>query len=157
MQDVQEMQDVQDVKAWLESLGLRIRATRRVINNINNNAERAPRAQASHVCLDGGSFGIPEEHLQEFYERYVRDWGLGRQLCFVEIKSGPLFRMFVDLDFVELNALSTDDTLVYLREIHGMVIRSFVGKFHAIVSTTAPRAIALKTGVPTGTGTRRRR
>ena len=140
-----DIQNDNNVKTWLESLGLRIRAARRAI--VHHDPERAPpNVQASHVCLDGGSFEIPDKHLQEFYERYVRDWGLGRQLCFVEIKSVPLFRMFVDLDFVELAALSTDDTLVYVREIHAIVLRCFVGKFHAIVSTTAPRALALKTG-----------
>lgn len=104
----------------------------------------------THLLLNGGKMCIPEEYNKEFLEMYVKEIKSGYPQYICEVKT-PVFRFFIDLDFIEDHEIQSKTSIIYFKQIQ-TVMRSFYPHHdHTFfVCTTTPKRVNtdyIKTGI----------
>ena len=103
----------------------------------------------THVCLDGGSFSVPDKESDTFLVKYLESLGKKEKLYFVEMKT-PVFRMFVDMDLKDGKAYEVCEIQDIVQTVHMSIRDLFGNEREAVVCTTEPKTLSdglVKTGV----------
>ena len=108
----------------------------------------------THLLLDNGKLKIPKNKTEMFLEKYADDIASNAKHYICEIKT-PIFRLFSDLDFFEVEELSDEDLRCYIKAIQKVVGDFFQSDQdkHVIVCTTDSKQVTvdkqnyIKTGV----------
>lgn len=101
----------------------------------------------SHRDMSGGNYFIPPELNDEFLHQYANSLKIGDELYIAERITNPVFRYYIDLDFLSENEpISEEVKLNYCKTILGVVndfyktIYNDVSDRRVILSTTKPRS-----------------
>lgn len=95
----------------------------------------------THLCMNGEpSLRITD--YDRFYEEYINKVKSGQKLYLVETKT-PLFRFFVDLDYMADSKLSRDEIVSIVRRIHSAI----PGKCVCSVSSPVQKSDKVKSGI----------
>lgn len=103
----------------------------------------------THTCMDGGSYAIPSDMTDEFWRLYASAAEAGEALHFVEIKSSPCFRFFVDFDAMDARALNESEQRDVARAIYDSVAEVAGPEIECVAcsTTTKQTAKGVKTGM----------
>lgn len=102
----------------------------------------------THVCLDGGSFEVPDNEHSSFLKNYKDALDLGQSLYFVEMKTA-LFRMFVDIDLKDTRQYESSEVEDISKNVVASLDDVFNVSSRAIICTTPPKQMTdlVKTGI----------
>jgi hypothetical protein len=95
----------------------------------------------THLRLDGGKLSIPYSKLNQFYKLYAKDVSSNIKHYLCETKT-PCYKLFVDVDLLNEDALPDDLILEYSMYIHEVICYYYKDlKPELIVCTTTPKAV----------------
>lgn len=101
----------------------------------------------THLCLDGGKLHIPTTKISLFFKYYTQGLQKGERYYITECRT-PLFRMFLDLDFLEEE--KKDKTfIIEVIKIIQQVMETYYSSTNVIVSSTESKTVnknVVKTG-----------
>jgi len=110
---------------------------------------RANGKKPTHVLMNGGTLHITPDRLNEFNQAYCQSIRKGERLFVVEQKT-PMYRLFIDIDYVDEEAL-TYETIKSISRMLTDKVRSLVGdnKDMCIISVAKPKpkGVLTKTGI----------
>jgi hypothetical protein len=108
------------------------------VNNYNNIDTGHP---ITHLRLDGGKLSIPKNKLAQFYRLYAKDLDLDIKHYLCETKT-PTYKLFVDVDLLNEEALPDNLILEYSMYIHEVICHYYKHlKPEVIVCTTTPKSV----------------
>lgn len=103
----------------------------------------------THVLMDGGILHVTPDRLNEFFSQYVQYITASKQIFVVEQKT-PVYRLFVDIDYVDEEAL-TFENIQHIAHIICDKVKALckVPTTQCIVSVAKPKPknTEIKTGI----------
>ena len=93
----------------------------------------------THLCLDGGKLHIPSTKISLFLKYYTKGLQKGERYYITECRT-PLFRMFLDLDFIE-EKKKDEIFITEVVKIIQQVIETYYSSTNVIVSSTESKMI----------------
>jgi hypothetical protein len=107
----------------------------------------------SHLKLNGGKLSIPPNKLAKFQKLYAKDIDKGVLHYLCELKT-PTYKLFIDVDLIDNEALSDETIIEYSKIIHEVVLHYYPHlKPFLIICTTTPKPVFMndynyiKTGI----------
>jgi hypothetical protein len=93
--------------------------------------------------MNGGTLCVPSTETNEFMNVYVNEVSLpNNKLYVVELKT-PIFKFFMDIDYVAHSKLSPDDIIKIVKDIHQVI----PGKCIVATAPPKPKDDLIKTGI----------
>lgn len=97
----------------------------------------------SHTLMNGGTLCVPLSEIDEFMKEYVNQVSTSyNKLYVVELKT-PVFKFFMDIDYVSDSRLSPDDIIKIVKDIHQVI----PGKCIVATSPPKPKDDLIKSGI----------
>lgn len=106
-------------------------------------AKKRPGVKESHRMLDGGNLYVPPHKMDEFFAEYVSSLQKNQQLFITETTT-PIFKLFIDLDFCNPEAIREEKIMDYCKFIQG-IVGEFLNNIYSvqermtIVSVSPPK------------------
>jgi hypothetical protein len=98
---------------------------------------------ATHLNMSGGpSLRVPNEETELFMSTYINQVQSGQKLYLVELKS-PLFRFFMDIDYVADAALTESEIISLVHEMNACI----PGRCLCAISVPTRKGTKIKTGL----------
>lgn len=120
---------------------------------LRENFFKTENKKITHLKLNGGKLSVPENKLLKFQKLYAKDIenDIPHYLC--EMKTST-YKLFIDVDLLDNEALTDSTILEYSRLIHTIVVHYYPHlRPYLIICTTTPKPVSIneynyiKTGV----------
>ena len=97
----------------------------------------------SHTLMDGGTLYVPSSESGEFMKAYANQVSSSNtKLYVIELKT-PIFKFFMDIDYVADSRLSPDDIIKIVKDIHQVI----PGKCLVAIAPPKPKDGLVKSGI----------
>lgn len=102
----------------------------------------------THVLMDGGTLHVTPDRLNEFNNEYCQSIRNGQKLFVVEQKTFPCYKFFIDVDYVDEEAL-TFENIQSLVHVMCDKISTLVSHNRCVISVAKPKPKGelIKTGI----------
>ena len=126
---------------------------RRWLRENDLNVSREDTRAITHVLMQGGRYAIPPHLEEEFHERLATSHEAGVVTSFVETRSTPTFRLYMDLDMKSTEYMARETLLLIVLRINVVIKQLFPEADDAVTVLIAePKELTEKNTVLIKTG-----